>query len=199
LSALTEVGQAVQVSANQSAPDDLVIVGYVSGAFGLQGWVKIRPYSTTADALLEAPLFWLESAAQAGVAPNLREVKRLSSKIHGEDVVARLDEVPDRTAAEALKGTVVKVSRQAFPALEQDEFYWVDLIGLAVQNLQGEDLGVVRAMMDNGAQSILRVAASDVPEAELMKHERLIPFVDHFVKEVDREAKKIVVDWGSDY
>jgi 16S rRNA processing protein RimM len=199
LSALTEVGQAVQVSANQSAPDDLVIVGYVSGAFGLQGWVKIRPYSTTADALLEAPLFWLESAAQADVAPNLREVKRLSSKIHGEDVVARLDEVPDRTAAEALKGTVVKVSRQAFPALEQDEFYWVDLIGLAVQNLQGEDLGVVRAMMDNGAQSILRVAASDVPEAELMKHERLIPFVDHFVKEVDREAKKIVVDWGSDY
>ncbi|WP_222613795.1 ribosome maturation factor RimM [Undibacterium seohonense] len=199
MSALTEVGQAVQVSANQSAPDDLVIVGYVSGAFGLQGWVKIRPYSTTADALLEAPLFWLESAAQAGVAPNLREVKRLSSKIHGEDVVARLDEVPDRTAAEALKGTVVKVSRQAFPALEQDEFYWVDLIGLAVQNLQGEDLGVVRAMMDNGAQSILRVAASDVPETELMKHERLIPFVDHFVKEVDREAKKIVVDWGSDY
>jgi 16S rRNA processing protein RimM len=199
LSALTEVGQAVQVSANQSAPDDLVIVGYVSGAFGLQGWVKIRPYSSTADALLEAPLFWLESAPQAGVAPNLREVKRLSSKIHGEDVVARLDEVPDRTAAEALKGTVVKVSRQAFPALEQDEFYWVDLIGLAVQNLQGEDLGVVRALMDNGAQSILRVAASDVPEAELMKHERLIPFVDHFVKEVDREAKKIVVDWGSDY
>jgi 16S rRNA processing protein RimM len=199
LSALTEVGQAVQVSANQSAPDDLVIVGYVSGAFGLQGWVKIRPYSTTADALLEAPLFWLESAAQAGVAPNLREVKRLSSKIHGEDVVARLDEVPDRTAAEALKGAVVKVSRQAFPALEQDEFYWLDLIGLAVQNLQGEYLGVVHAMMDNGAQSILRVAASDVPDAELMKHERLIPFVDHFVKEVDREAKKIVVDWGSDY
>ncbi|MFZ6819889.1 ribosome maturation factor RimM [Undibacterium sp. Ji22W] len=199
MSALIEVGQAVQVSANQSAPDDLVVVGYVSGAFGLQGWVKIRPYSSTADALLEAPLFWLESAAQAGVVPNLREVKRLSSKIHGEDVVAKLDEVPDRTAAEALKGTVVKVSRQAFPALEQDEFYWVDLIGLAVQNLQGEDLGVVRALMDNGAQSILRVAASDVPEAELMKHERLIPFVDHFVKEVDREAKKIVVDWGSDY
>lgn len=189
----------MQVSANQSAPEDLVIVGYVSGAFGLQGWVKIRPYSTTADALLDAPSFWLESAGQAGAAPSLREVKRLSSKVHGEDVVARLDEVPDRTAAEALKGCVVKVSRKAFPEPEQDEFYWVDLIGLSVQNLQGENLGIVRAMMDNGAQSILRVAASDVPEAELMKHERLIPFVDHFVKEVDREAKKIIVDWGVDY
>lgn len=189
----------MQAISTKSAPDDLVIVGYVSGAFGLQGWVKIRPYSTTADALLDAPSFWLESAAIVGAAPNLREVKRLSSKIHGEDVVARLESVPDRTAAEALKGTVVKVSRQAFPALEPDEFYWVDLIGLAVQNLQGEDLGVVRAMMDNGAQSILRVAAVDVPEAELMKHEYLIPFVDHFVKQVDREAKKIVVDWGIDY
>jgi len=199
LSAPIDVEQAVQVSANQSAPEDLVIVGYVSGAFGLQGWVKIRPYSTTADALLDAPSFWLESAAQVGAVPSLREHKRLSSKVHGEDVVARLDEVPDRTAAEALKGFVVKVSRQAFPALEQDEFYWVDLIGLSVQNLQGESLGVVRAMMDNGAQSILRVAGSDVPEAELMKHERLIPFVDHFIKEVDREAKKIIVDWGIDY
>ena len=189
----------MQAISTKSAPDDLVIVGYVSGAFGLQGWVKIRPYSTTADALLDAPTFWLESAAVVGAAPSLREVKRLSSKIHGEDVVARLDSVPDRTAAEALKGSVVKVSRQAFPALEPDEFYWVDLIGLAVQNLQGEELGVVRAMMDNGAQSILRVAAIDVPEAELMKHEHLIPFVDHFVKQVDREAKKIVVDWGIDY
>ncbi|MBR7799288.1 ribosome maturation factor RimM [Undibacterium fentianense] len=199
MSASIDVKQAVQVSANQSAPEDLVIVGYVSGAFGLQGWVKIRPYSTTADALLDAASFWLESAAQAAVVPSLRELKRLSSKVHGEDVVARLDQVPDRTAAEALKGCVVKVSRQAFPALEQDEFYWVDLIGLSVQNLQGENLGVVRAMMDNGAQSILRVAGSDVPEAELMKHERLIPFVDHFIKEVDREAKKIIVDWGIDY
>lgn len=199
MSAVIEVRQAVQVSANQSAPDDLVIVGYVSGAFGLQGWVKIRPYSTTADALLDAPSFWLEYSAQTAGAPSLSEYKRLSSKVHGEDVVARLDEVPDRTAAEALKGCVVKVSREAFPALAQDEFYWVDLIGLSVQNLQGENLGVVRAMMDNGAQSILRVAGSDVPEAELIKHERLIPFVDHFIKEVDREEKKIIVDWGIDY
>jgi 16S rRNA processing protein RimM len=184
----------VQVTATQSAPEDLVLVGYVSGAFGLQGWVKIRPYSSTADALLDAPLFWLESP-QAG----LREVKRMSSKIHGDDVVARLSGVDDRNAAEALKGTIVKISRQLFPELAEGEVYWADLIGLAVQNLQGEDLGVVRDLMDNGAQSILRVAAADVPEAELSKHERLIPFVEHFVKEVDQQNKKIVVDWGSDY
>jgi len=178
-----------------SAPEDLVLVGHVSGAFGLQGWVKIRPYSMNADALLDAPLYWLELPAGKG----MQEVKRLSSKIHGEDVVARLSDVPDRTAAEALKGSVVKISRALFPVLPEGEFYWVDLLGLSVENLQGEQLGVVRGMMDNGAQSILRVAAADIAEDDLIKHERLIPFVDHFVKEVDQQGKRIVVDWGSDF
>ncbi|MBY0572384.1 MAG: ribosome maturation factor RimM [Undibacterium sp.] len=183
------------LAVNTSAPEDLVVVGYVSGAFGLQGWVKIRPYSSTGDALLAAKSVWLESLGQAG----LREVKRLESKVHGEDIVARLEGIADRNAAEAAKATVIKISRKLFPILPLGEFYWVDLIGLAVQNLQGESLGVVRDMMDNGAQSILRVAALDVPETELVKHERLIPFVDHFVKEVDQELKRIVVDWGLDY
>jgi 16S rRNA processing protein RimM len=178
-----------------SAPEDLVLVGYVSGAFGLQGWVKIRPYSSTADALLSAPSYWMESPAR----PGFRDVKRLESKIHGEDVVVRLSGVADRSAAEGLKGSVVKISRKLFPVLPQGEFYWVDLIGIAVENLQGESLGVVRDLMDNGAQSIMRIAAIDVPEAELAKHERLIPFVDHFVKEVNQETRKIVVDWGLDY
>ena len=186
----------VQLAQTQSAPEDLVLVGYVSGAFGLQGWVKIRPYSSTADALLSAPLFWLESPNQGGLA---RSVKCSSSKVHGEDIVARLEGIEDRNAAEAMKGTVIKISRQLFPALPEGEFYWVDLIGHAVQNLQGEDLGVVRDLMDNGAQSILRVADAQIPESELSKVERLIPFVDHFVKEVNQAEKRIVVDWGLDY
>lgn len=183
------------MSSNTPAPDDLVQVGYITGAFGLQGWVKIRPHSSTADALLTAKSFWFEAPAQG----ELRAVKSLSAKIHGDEVVARIEGVEDRNASEALKGTVVKISRQLFPQLPDDEFYWLDLIGLDVINLQGENLGVVRDMMDNGAQSILRVAAADVPDVDLIKHERLIPFVDHFVKEVLRDEKKIVVDWGSDY
>ncbi len=183
------------MTALHSAPDDLVLVGHISGAFGLQGWVKIRPYSTNADALQDAPLYWLELPAGKG----MQEVKRLSSKIQGEDVVARLAGVEDRTAAEALKGSVVKISKALFPALPDGEFYWIDLIGLQVENLQGEQLGVVRAMMDNGAQAILRVAAPEIAEDDLIKHERLIPFVDHFVKEVDQQSKRIVVDWGSDF
>ncbi|MFZ6771429.1 ribosome maturation factor RimM [Undibacterium sp. SXout7W] len=173
-------------------PEDLVLVGYISGAFGIHGWVKIRPYSSNADAMLSAKTWWIDK-------PDLHDVERLDAKIHGEDVVAKLIGVADRNAAEALKGSTVKISRKHFPPLTDGEFYWLDLIGLQVENLQGDHLGIVRDLMDNGAHPILRVAAADIPEAELHKHEKLIPFVDNFVKEVNQSAGKIQVDWGSDY
>lgn len=177
------------------APQDLVLVGYISGAFGLQGWVKVKPYSATADALLSAKYWWLESAHQSGI----HSIQRLSSKIHGDEVVARLSGVDDRNAAESLKGTVVKISRADFPALPEGEFYWQDLIGCRVVNVQNEPLGVVRDLMDNGAHPILRIANANVADADLSKHERLIPFVEHFVKDVMLESKTIVVDWGLDF
>ncbi|MCU6435589.1 ribosome maturation factor RimM [Undibacterium sp. Jales W-56] len=184
------------MSVGVPVPEDLVLVGYVSGAYGIHGWVRVHPYSNDADALLNAKSWWLENAK---LWPELHDVDRMESKIHGEDVVARLVGVADRNAAEALKGTIVKIPRSHFPALPDGEFYWVDLIGSSVHNLQGESLGQVRDLMDNGAHPILRVAAADVPEADLAKHERLIPFVDSFVKEVDLKSARIVVDWGLDY
>jgi 16S rRNA processing protein RimM len=122
--------------------------------------------------------------------------------------VAQLVGVAGRDAAEALKGSAVQISRRHFPALADGEFYWVDLIGLEVENVQGEPLGVVTGMMDNGAHPILRVAASAIgspatgspaADSEKSQHEILIPFVEQFVKTVDQTAKKVTVDWGSDY
>lgn len=181
--------------AEKELPQDLILVGYVSGAFGLQGWVKVKPYSATADALLFAKTWWLESAHQSGI----HAVQRLSSKIHGDEVVARLSDVDDRNTAEALKGTAVKIARADFPVLPIGEFYWQDLIGCSVMNLQGDSLGVVRDLMDNGAHPILRVAGSEIADIELSKHERLIPFVEHFIKDVTLSTKIIVVDWGTDF
>lgn len=173
-------------------PEDLVLVGYVSGAYGLQGWVRIKPYSADADALLHAKTWWLDK-------PDLHDVEMMQSKDHSGDVVARLMGVAGRDAAEALKGASVQISRSHFPALSDDEFYWIDLLGLEVINLQGETLGLVKDMMDNGAHPILRVEVLSVPGSEKAPQERLIPFVDQFVKTVDQKAKKITVDWGLDY
>lgn len=170
----------------------------MSGAYGIHGWVRIKSYSAEADALLHAKTWWLDK-------PELRDVDMLQSKIHGGDVVAQLMGVADRDAAEKLKGTSVQIPRSHFPALSDDEFYWVDLIGLDVQNLQGETLGVVSSLMENGAHPILQIAPpkSAAPEKDAepgkSQPEILIPFVDQFVKTVDLAARKITVDWGLDY
>jgi 16S rRNA processing protein RimM len=186
-------------------PDDLVLVGHVTGAYGIQGWVRIKPYSTDADALLHAKTWWLDK-------PEMRDVDMMQAKMHGDDVVAQLMGVADRNAAEALKGAVVQIPRSHFPALSNDEFYWVDLIGMEVENLRGESLGKVEDLMDNGAHPILRVVAPDAsgsapvsaapasaPVSEKAPKELLIPFVEQFVRTVDQAAGKLTVDWEADY
>ncbi len=172
-------------------PDDLAQVGYVAGAYGLKGGIRITPFSPDADALLTVKTWWLDK-------PVLRPVTVRTAKMHSGDVVATLDGLSDRESAEALKGASVQVSRSAFPALPDDEYYWSDLIGLDVVNLQGEALGKVADMMSNGAQSILRIVPLPDPGVDKAP-ERLVPFVDQFVKTVDLAARKITVDWGLDY
>lgn len=178
--------------AGMQVPADLVLVGYVSGAYGIHGWVRIRPYSPDADALLSAKTWWLDR-------PEVHDVDVMQSKLHGDDVVAQLVGVSGRDAAEALKGTTVQIPRSHFPALPEGEFYWLDLIGLDVNDLEGAPLGVVRDLMSNGAHPILRVAVPGSEDAGKPARELLIPFVDQFVKTVDLQARKITADWGLDY
>lgn len=176
-------------------PADLIMVGYITGAYSLQGWVRIKPYSPDADALLNAKKWWLRKPNMT----DLQDVEIIQAKNHSSDIVARLVGVIGREAAEALKGTAVHIRRSHFPSLDDDEFYWIDLIDLAVENLQGEQLGVVADLMENGAHPILRITVSVIIGQEKMVPELLIPFVDQFVKTVDQTAKKITVDWCLDY
>ncbi len=183
-------------------PPDLVLVGHVTGAYGIKGWVRIRPYSQDADALLGARTWWLNK-------PEMRDVQVMQSRLHVDEVVAQLMGVADRNAAEGLKGATVQIRRSHFPALDNNEFYWVDLVGLRVENVRGEVLGRVIELMDNGAHPILVVQAEAV-QADAVQAEPsggddgkpkqwLIPFVEHFVPTVDMAGKRIVVDWEKDY
>lgn len=175
-------------------PDDLILVGHVTGAYGLKGWVRISPYSADADALLAARHWWMDR-------PAMHDIEVMQSKMHGDDVVAQLVGVAQREAAEALKGSAVHIRRSHFPALSDDEFYWVDLIGMQVENLEGEQFGTVVDLMDNGAHPILRVGAALSPDAApgTKVSEILIPFVEQFVRSVDQQARRIVVDWSRDF
>jgi 16S rRNA processing protein RimM len=176
------------------SPDDLIQVGHITGAYGLRGGIRVSPYSLDADALLSVKTWWLDK-------PSLRPVQVRNAKSHSGDVTATLVDVTDREMAEALKGATVQVSRADFPELPEDEYYWTDLIGLDTVNLQGESLGKVTDMMHNGAQSILRITPEADPNAapDAKAPERLVPFVDQYVKTVDLQARLITLDWGLDY
>ncbi len=189
-------GSPRQTGSGIAVPADLVLVGYIAGAYGVGGWVKLRSYSAEAAALLQARTWWLDK-------PDLHDVDVLQVKRHGADVVAQLMGVAGRDAAEALKGAMVQIRRSHFPALAEDEFYWSDLIGLEVVNLRHESLGRVADLMDNGAHPILRVApansAGQVSALTPAPAELLIPFVSRFILAVDLAAQSITVDWERDY
>ncbi|SAK56504.1 16S rRNA-processing protein RimM [Caballeronia catudaia] len=179
-------------------PEDAVEVGYIADGYGLKGWVKIVPHANGkqgGDALLTAKRWWLTKGRER------KSARCMQSKVHADTIVARLGGCDDRNAAEALKGHVVHIARSDFPKLDdKDEFYWVDLIGLDVENEAGVALGRVADLIDNGAHSILRIEYPGTnKDGEPVTGERLIPFVGVYVKTVDRAAKRIVVDWDADY
>ncbi len=172
-------------------PADAVEVGRIVGAWGIKGWFKVQPFATDPQALFSSKRWYLrpgDSPAVGSPPPLLRVTE---AREHGGFVVAGAQEVPDRSAAESLKGARVFVSRASFPTAPTDEYYWVDLIGCSVTNRDGVALGTVADLLDTGVHSVLRVVDGE--------SERLIPFVAAYVDAVDLAGKTITVDWGLDY
>lgn len=193
-------------------PDDAVEVGRILDAWGIKGGFKVKPFSSDPQALFSSRRWFLQPAADSPAkplpaaarpsgAPALpRLLKITQAKDQGDWVVAQAQEVPDRTAAEALRGARVFVSRQSFPTASPDEFYWVDLIGLEVVNRDGALLGTVTDLLDTGPHCVLRIRRPDASaDMKPDQAERLVPFVNAFVDQVDLPARRITVDWGLDY
>jgi len=180
-------------------PDDLVEIGAIGEAYGIKGWVRIFAHAGPGqgyDTLLAAKIWWLDSKARPGQEAGIRPVRVLQSRLHSGTVVAQLEGITDRDIAQAMRGQRVSISRALFPALTGEEYYWVDLQGLDVLNEKAEALGVVADLIDNGVHSVLRVEfASHNRRGEPATGERMIPFVDAYVKSVDLAARKVVVDW----
>ena len=185
-------------------PDDAVEVGRIVDAWGLKGGIKVLPFSSDPQALFSSRRWFLkppENKPRPAGAPALPALLRIThAKEQGDVIVASAQEIADRNAAEALKGARVFVGRSSFPTADADEYYWIDLIGLAVVNRQGETLGQVDDLLDTGVHSVLCVGyqaqdAAGQPQAA----QRLIPFVAAYVDKVDLAGRRITVDWGLDY
>jgi len=193
------------MAAAEPWPDDAVEVGRIAGAWGVKGWVKVQPFSTDPQALLAARAWFLKPAEPAPAAGIVKpaaaaalpppHLQITTARRHGEVVVASADGIADRAAAEALKGARIFVSRANFPKAGDGEYYWIDLIGLDVLNREGQWLGRVDSLIDNGPQTVLRLVDDRASEAV----ERLVPFVDAYVDDVSLEQRRITVDWGLDF
>lgn len=159
-------------------------MGRVLGPFGVRGWVKLKTFTENLENLAGYPTWWVT------VAGNEKPMRLEDVEIHSSHMVAKLAGVDDRDQAFALRGAEVSIPREALPPAEEGEFYWADLVGLDVVNLQGEHLGQVIDLLETGANDVLVVKGD---------RERLLPYVDAIVLEVNLAESKIRVDWGLDY
>lgn len=164
--------------------DDLVLMGYVRGAFGVRGWVKIHADTEFADSLFEYPVWWLGKDGQWS------SYRFEEGAVQPKALVAKLEGVDSREAAEAMRGMQIAIPRSEFPDTAEDEYYWSDLIGLDVVDKDGQRFGQVAELMETGANEVLVVREG--------KSEWLIPFVGQFVLEVSLADKRITVDWNLD-
>jgi 16S rRNA processing protein RimM len=181
--------------------DDLIELGAISEAQGLQGQVKVRPHSSEPVALLSSKAVWLSliPRREAGVAASveqasLTQYKVKSAKMHSGNVVMALEGISDRDQALALKGARILVARDAFPKADGDSYYWVDLIGCQAINLQNEALGEVIDITENGAHGVIAIG-----DARTKTIKQLVPFVKEVVQNVDLTSKTITLDWQSDW
>lgn len=190
-----------------SLPADAVEVGRLAEAWGIKGWLHVHSHSADPQALFYSKEWFLcppegRYARGFGAFDGVVSVTVDEIKDHAKGIVALLVGLPDRTAAEALKGARIYISRQHFPPAEDGEYYWVDLLGLDVVNREGLHMGVVKDLMPTGPHSVLCLdytLGADAGDDAGKPAERLIPFVSVYVDKVDLAARRITVDWQADY
>lgn len=164
-----------------------VLVGRVLGAHGLRGDVRLESWTEPRTAIFKYQPWILVDAR--GIERELRGARGQES---GKSLLARLPDVEDRDASEAMRGVEIHVPRDALPPAKPGEFYWIDLEGLRVVTVDGVPLGTVSHMFSTGANDVL-VARDDV-------RERMIPFVrPQYVTNVDFDSRTITVDWDPEF
>ncbi len=160
-------------------PDTLVLLGRISTAQGIRGEVVIKSYTAEPeDIAAYGPLYDKAGARSFDIS-----VVRVAKK----GVIARVGGVSDRNGAEALRGTDLYVKREKLPEPDEDELYHADLIGLDAVTPTGEIVGEVIAIQNFGAGDLVEIRLAG------QKRTEFVPFDDHFVPEIDLEARRMTV------
>lgn len=168
-----------------SEQQNWVAMGYIKGAFGVKGWLKIQPSTEYTDSLLDYPQWRLSKGK------DVQMVEIEAGKAAGDELQVKFSHVNDRDAAALLRGYTIEVPRESFAETEEDEFYWADLVGMKVFNREQICLGEVVKLMETGAHDVLIIRGEH--------GEKLIPFVNQYIDDVNQAERTIIVDWGLDY
>jgi 16S rRNA processing protein RimM len=159
-------------------------MGRIVGAFGVQGWLKVKPFTQEPGNLGDFPR-WLVRTGDGW-----REMALEEFEVHSKGPVAKLAGCDDREGADRLRGSDVAVPRESLGEADEGTLYWVDLVGLEVVDADGKSFGKVDGLFETGETSVMVVKG---------ERERMIPFVPQYVTNVDREAGRITVEWKADY
>lgn len=158
-----------------------MVLGRIGAPYGVHGMVRVQTFSEDVSRLGDFTEWWL------GVTEPYRSVQVKETRIHSGNLLALLDNITSPEQALTLKGQWVALPREQLGPMGPGEYYQADLIGLKVVNRHNEKLGIVTAVLENGAQLLLEVKEG------LRVH--LIPFVEVFVDQVDIEKRCLNVDW----
>ena len=159
----------------------MVVVGRFGPPFGVKGWLNVISYTDPVTNLAGYSPWFVERNGE------WTQLTVDQLKPHRNGFVAQVDGVDDRDVALRYSGKSIGVEESTLPETDDYEFYWKDLIGLAVEDQAGTVLGEVSGLMETGANDVIVVRGGS--------GEILIPFLRHVVMAVDLERRRIVVDW----
>ncbi len=168
-------------------------MGHVTDAFGIRGWIRVYPYTGQVDSLLNYQTWWLSKENR-----DWHEIQIITGRPSGNFLDAKLEHCDSRNQALLFKGMQIAIPRERLPRLPDNGdggYYWSDLIGSKVVNLNNEKFGTIVGLLETGANDVLRIQ-DDIDNGK----ELLIPFIEQkFIIKVELDRKQVIVDWEKDY
>jgi len=163
-----------------------IVIGRFGKVFGIQGWIKVNSFTTPRKSILDFRPWFIQKNNSCF----WEKICFDASREHLESIIVKLPNCNSPEEARVYTNIEIGVWREQLPKLPPDEYYWTDLIGLKVVNLNGVDFGMVQELMATGSNDVLVV---------LGDRKYLIPYLSDVVLKVDLVNKTIYVDWEQDF